>query len=230
MKSERESFERCQAFIASNFIDSPDLPERIPVALTLSRESFSRCHEIGDELLLRLDQERPHEENKWALFDQNLIQQVLEDHNLPERLGQYMPEDRDHNLSGLINEILGVHPNQWRLFHYTCDTIVRLAKVGNVILIGRASHIITREMAHVRHVRLIAPKEDRIKRAGQQLRMSKREAAREVRHRDAASEAYTRSHFDETLSNPEAYDLVLNTGRLSNSEAVDLLYRLIQRP
>jgi len=170
------------------------------------------------------------EAGKWALFDQNLVKRVLEDHNLPEHLARYMPEDRDHNLSGLINEILGVHPSQWELFHYTCDTIFRLAELGNVILIGRGAHILTREMEHVRHVRLIAPLEDRIKRARLKLDLNAKEAARAVRHRDAASEAYTRSHFDETLSNPEAYDLVLNTGRVSNAEAVDLLYRLIQRP
>lgn len=230
MSSDRESLQRCQAFIESNFLDSPGVHERVPIALTLSRQAFSRCHEIAGELLRRLDRQGPPEAGKWALFDQNLVKQVLEDHNLPEHLARYMPEDRDHNLSGLINEILGVHPSQWELFHYTCDTIFRLAKVGNVILIGRGAHVITRDMRHVRHARLIAPREDRIKRAGRRLGLSGKEAARAVRHRDAASEAYTRSHFDETLSNPEAYDLVLNTGRLSSAEAVDLLYRLIQRP
>ncbi|MFO7726100.1 MAG: cytidylate kinase-like family protein [Oceanipulchritudo sp.] len=230
MNAEQKSFRRCEAFIESNFMDSPKVRERVPVALTLSRESFSRCHEISEELIRKLDEDADSETGKWALFDQNLVRQVLEDHDLPERLARYMPEDRDHHLQGLINEILGVHPSQWQLFHYTCDTIYRLAKMGNVILIGRGSHIITRGMGHVRHARLVAPREDRVERASRRLGISTQEAAREVRQRDAASEAYARSHFDESLSETKAYDLVLNTGRLSNHEAVNLLYGLIQGP
>ena len=30
----------------------------------------------------------------WTIFDRNLVERVLEDHDLPARLAKFMPEDR----------------------------------------------------------------------------------------------------------------------------------------
>jgi cytidylate kinase len=219
---EAKSLRRCEAFIRSNFMEPPaGKVVGNPPALTVSRLAFSGAHEIAERFL-----QRP-ESQGWALFDRELVHRILKDHDLPETLARYMPEDRDHNLSGLINEVLGVHPSQWELFHYTCDTILKLAEVGRVILIGRGSHIITRELQHVRHIRIQAPMDYRIRRAARQLDIADSEARRRIRQLDSASEAYVRSHFDESLSNPECYDLTINTGRVGLGEAAGLLERLV---
>lgn len=217
------AIDRCRAFIDSNFVKQRPLPKRPRLAVALSREAFSDSHAIAEEMIQLLQKENHTKRREWALFDRDLVEKVLEDHHLPKLIGAYMPEDRDHNVTGLINEILGLHPSQWELFHHTCDTILKLAKVGNVIIIGRGAHVLTRHLPHVLRVRIVAPREERIARAMKRLEVSHGKAARRVRHEDAAREAYVRSHFDESLTEPLAYHLTLNSGGMSAKQAAGIL-------
>jgi hypothetical protein len=223
MSFQSHAYDRCRAFIDSNFVEPQPREKRIPLTLTLSRQSYSLSHAIAEELIKLLSEDKKLGQQEWALFDRNLVHKILEDHNLPKGLAKYMPEDRDHEFSGVINEILGVHPSLWTLFHYTCDTIRRLAKVGNVILIGRGAHIITRGMPHVLRVRIIAPFEQRVQRAAQHLEISSAEAGKRIRQDDQARAAFVRSHFDQPVDDSYAYDMVLNTGDIDVPTAARIL-------
>jgi hypothetical protein len=197
-------------------------------AVTISRKRFSHAHKIAEELLHLLNEDNELGKSQWALFDRDLVHKILEDHHLPEALSRYMPEDRDHDFSGIINEILGLHPSLWELFHHTCDTIAKLASVGNVILIGRGSHIITRNLSHVVHVRIIAPLEQRIERAAAIEQISATSAARIVRQDDHARTAFVKSHFDEDPDDPDAYHLTINTGKTDPRTAAAIILTAIK--
>ena len=229
MSLETNALHRCQAFIDSNFVQSQPVVKRKPLAVAISRQSYSHSHAIAEELIGLLEKDRRLGAQGWALFDRDLVHRILEDHNLPKALARYMPEDKDHDFTGVINEILGLHPSLWELFHHTCDTIYKLAKVGNVILIGRGAHIITRNLPHVLQVRIIAPFEQRVKNAAEQLEISDAEAHRRVKQEDQAREAFVRSHFDESLDNPFAYDLTLHSNRLGKGEAARILLTSLQQ-
>ena len=49
----------------------------------------------------------------WAVFDKNLLQKVIDDHNLPQKISEYMKEDKYSNLSSVVQEMLGLHPPRW---------------------------------------------------------------------------------------------------------------------
>ena len=221
-------YDRCRAFLDSNFVDPPPRKHKEQAAVAISRESFTHGHEIAEALIRRLDRDPVLGKRDWALFDRNLVEKILEDHHLPKTIAKYMPEDRDRDFTGTINEILGLHPSLWELFHYTCDTILKLADTGNVILMGRGAHVITRGMPHVLQARIVAPLPLRVERAMDELNISKTEATRKIKQDDQARAAYVRSHFDEDICNPFAYHMTLNTGILSINQAAELLYAAIQ--
>jgi cytidylate kinase len=228
MSPVNHSYERCRAFIASNFVESPVEIKRFTPSVAISRKAYSQAHAIAEELITLMEVKSAFEGDAWTLFDRSLVERILEDHNLPKAMARYMPEDRDHDFTGLINEILGVHPSSWKLFHYTCDTIHKLAKIGGVILIGRGSHIITRGMPHVLKVRIIAPMEQRICRATKLLDIPTAEATRRVKQDDAARAAFVRSHFDEDVDDPLAYDLTINTGEMDARAAAKTLFAALR--
>jgi len=93
----------------------------------------------------------------WTVFERNLAEKVLEEHNLPATLEHFMREDATFPLSDAVDELLGLHPSSWTLVEHTTQTIRRLAIMGNVILVGRGSNFISAHFPHVFHVRLIAP-------------------------------------------------------------------------
>lgn len=229
MSLERNALQRCQAFIDSNFVSTQPAEKRKPLALTLSRQVFSQSHAVGEQLITLLQQDRKLGGEDWALFDRDLVRKILDDHNLPKALARYMPEDKDHDFKGIINEIIGLHPSLWELFHHTCDTIYKLAKVGNVILIGRGAHIITRHLPHVLHVRIVAPFELRVKHAAAHLDVTEASARKQVKQDDQASEAFVRSHFDESLENPLAFHLTLNTGKLGTRQAAKIILEALHQ-
>ena len=229
MSDYSHAYTRCQAFIKSNFVDSPPREKsRQAKALTISRQAFSRSHLVAEKLIDLLHADMDLGKRNWALFDRDLVHKILREHNLPDHIAKYMPEDRDNAVTSTINEILGLHPSMWDLFHYTCDTIHKLASVGNVILIGRGAHIVTRDMPHVLRVRIIAPRQSRIARASEFLKLPIDEATKAVSRSDHAQAAYVQSHFDESIDDPESYDLTLNTGILSEDAAARILYHAIK--
>ena len=228
MSVEKRDLERCQAFINSNFVRAPSVKPGKRLALTISRQIFSGSHAIAKELIPLLQKDKHLGTEAWALFDRDLVHRILEDHNLPKAIARYMPEDRDHEVTGLINEILGLHPSSWNPFQYTCDTIHKLCSVGNVIVIGRGSHVITRAMPHVLKVRIVCPLEKRVERAARILDVTRDEARKQVKQDDAARTAFVRSHFGEDINDPLAYDITLNTDRLPDEAAARILLQALR--
>jgi cytidylate kinase len=78
------------------------------------------------------------------------------------------------------------------------------------------------------HVRIIAPFDERIRRASDQLGVSHAEAIKRLRQEDAARDAYVRSHFDEGLDRPLAYHLTLNSGEISIHKAASILHAALR--
>ncbi len=226
----KDAFQRCKAVIDSNFIEDGDRPRKTTPtpAITLSRLPCSGSHEIAKALLPQLEADPLLGGTPWALFDRELVHRTLEDHHLPKRLARYMPEDKDHEVSGLINEILGLHPSLWELFHHTCDTIVKLARMGNVILIGRGAHVLARGMPWVLRVRVVAPFEYRLQRAMTETGLPHGRAYRRLRQDDQARAAYIRSHFNESVDDPFAYDLTLNTANWSSEASAGILHEALR--
>jgi hypothetical protein len=198
------------------------------LAVTFSRQKYSRCHAIAEQLIDALSAAPDVFSGQWALFDQNLVHKVLEDMHLPARLAEFMPEDREHPLRGLINELVGLHPSLYELFNRTCDTIRNLARIGNVVVIGRGAHIVTSDLPQVVHFRVICETQARVRRAMQLEGWDATQATRQVRQDDTARSAYIREHFARDIDDPLAYDAVFNTSRLSDAEVVTAIIRILR--
>ncbi|RME93090.1 MAG: cytidylate kinase-like family protein [Verrucomicrobia bacterium] len=217
------SFDRCLSFINAQFRPgSPQREEAPRLAVTISRQAGCGAWEIARKLAERLDRAWPDPERPWTVFDRELVEKVLEDHHLPARLAEYMPEDRVPYVRDALEELLGLHPPSWELVRKTADTILRLAAMGRVILIGRAAHVITRPLPHMLHLRLIGSLQKRIERLCRQRGWDEKTARAYVERTDRARERYVREHFGADPTDPLDYDLVLNTDRFTTDQAAEV--------
>ena len=181
------------------------------------------AHLLAEKLNARLAQN----EQPWVVFDKNLINKVLEDKDLPQEIAKHIHEDKDTTVQALVGELLGLHPSMWTLFHHTSDTILKLARLGRCIIVGRGAEIITAKLKSGIHARLIAPEDTRVARLKVQLSLDEKAAAKYAHEQDEGRRRYIKNNFDRNIDDPLLYHAVLNTGLLSFEETASVLDAMI---
>jgi cytidylate kinase len=220
--------ERCRTFINSQIQPAgKGLPSAIDGglrrAVTISRQTGSGAHSVAERLAVLLQAHTPKDARPWTIFDRNLVEQVLEDHNLPQRLARFMPEDRVSEIANTMDELFGLHPPSWTLVRQTTETILHLAELGNVIVIGRGATIITGKLDYVFHVRLVGSLDKRVARIQELHNLNKKAALELIRREDRGRRRYLKTHFKADLDDPLLYHLVINTDLVSYEDAAQLI-------
>jgi cytidylate kinase len=180
-------------------------------AVTISRQAGAGGHDLAQKLADSLQHEELEPGGTWAVFDRNLVEKVLADHHLPARLAKFMPEDHISEITDIMDELFGLHPPSWVLVRQTSETILRLAKLGNVIILGRGGNVITSRLAHVFHIRLVGSLSRRVKRLEERSHLTPMAALRLVQHEDLARRRYLKQFFGKNIDDPLLYHLVINT-------------------
>ena len=196
-------------------------------AVTFSRESGSGAHDIAQQLATELQSDEPTGERPWTVFDKELVTKVLEDHHFPARMAEFIPEDRRNALQGAVEEMFGLRPSSWTLIQHMTETILRLVELGNVILIGRGAHVVTRGRKDVLHVRLTGSMEARAARVARTRKISQKQARETILREDQGRARYLKKYLDEDIENPLLYHVTINTDWISANRAVDLLTQLV---
>ena len=188
-------------------------------AVAISRQCGSGALVVAEKLTGLLQAHSPKDAPHWTVFDRNLMERVLEDHNLPKRLAKFLPEDRVSHLQDIMDELFGLHPPSWTIVHQTSETILQLAELGSVIVIGRGANVITAKLPRVLHVRLVAPIEKRVELTREFYGLTTK-AAREFRLREDRGRArYLKKYFHADIDDPLLYHMTLNTGLMSYDQA-----------
>lgn len=171
-------------------------------AVTISRQTGSGAHSVAEKLAVLLQAQTPKDACPWTVFDKNLVDKVVQEHDLPERVARFMPEDRTSAISDTMEELFGLHPPSWLLVRKVTETVLHLAELGNVILIGRGGALVTASLSHVFHVRLVGS----LKRRSSACRSSTNSSARRrcisSRRRTAGASVTSRSISTATSMTP----------------------------
>lgn len=225
-----ESSQRCLAYIEAHLRQGrkPGHPPAAPT-ITLSRLTGSGGIPIAERLAAFLQKHRPGKNAPWTVFHRSLVERVLEDHNLPAKLGDYMPEDRVSYIQDTMEELLGLHPSRTSLVTQVTETVLGLAELGNCILIGRGANFILAKDPRAFHVRLVSDLVKRIDRVRTDKGMTDAEAKDFIQREDTARARYVKSHFDASIDDPLTYHLVLNTEWFSADEAAETIGHAILR-
>ena len=200
------------------------LPSSPRPAVTISREAGSGALIVANLIAKQLDRDCPGDPPcPWAVLDRTLVTKILEDHGLSKKIEEFMPEQFRFPLNEAFEYLLGLHPPSWTLREYAKKTIRKLAKNGNVILVGRGGAFITERLPHVLHVRLIAPFDFRVQNMARMQGISEQQAARMVRANDAANRHYVRAYLNANVRDSSYYDLVVNTANTGFDRAARIV-------
>ncbi len=114
-------------------------------------------------------------------------------------------------------------------------TVLHLAQHDDVVIVGLGAGQLLKGLRHVLRLEVVAPMDLRIERVMQNGYddtpgpLTRDQARDLIRHRDRAAAGYMRYMFNIDWMEPQNWDLVINTGRFSLSEATDLVVAIVEQ-
>jgi len=227
----KNQIDLCRAYLrsASGVESVPDAGVKSPgPVVTISRQAGARGNSIAVALVEILQKNRNIPcRHQWTLFNQNLIQHVINEHSLPQSAADYLTEDGGGDVSTMIAEMLGLHPGVYNTVRSTAESIRRIARAGGAVIVGRGGNIITADIFHSVHVRLVGSEKTRVRHYAEYMDISEDQAAGEVARSDRARKRYLKSHYDANIDDSRHYDLTINTDRFSNEDAAGIIVRAL---
>lgn len=187
--------------------------------ITISHEMGAGGSEIGGALARRLG---------YRYVDQELISEAARRYGLIEEKLSHLDETKPS-----LFERFDVETRRYITVLQT--VLYEFADDDNVVLMGRGGQWLLRGIPHVLRVRVMAPFELRVKRvlkkmAGQMGETANLRSITEmVRRDDTEKSGRMRYLYDEDLSDPALYDLVINTEKLPSEAFVEIVAGLVTR-
>jgi cytidylate kinase len=192
-------------------------PRGFTVAIT--REAGARGGSIARRVARQLG---------WQLFNQDLLDYLNRDATARAELIADLPP----GATAWADAELARLSEQYRLAPGSDTTeVMRLmlsvAARGEAVLVGRGAGFVLPAETTV-HVRVVAPLDDRIAFMGQLHRLTKDEAAEEVRIRDGRRTAFLSHLFPQDVLDPYRYDLIVNSSRLGEEECANVIADVVR--
>ena len=197
--------------------------------VTISRQMGA----MGEKVAYRASgilTETSNGEHPWVVVDKDLGERVIEDHHLPKRISKFFTGEQILSINDHFDGILGLSVPGRVMIEKMANTIIQLARIGQVIFIGRAAHIITAQFPRAMHIRITGSFDRRVERIAKSNHCTWDEASTQVRTVDEQRRHFASTYFQSDLDDPNDYDMVFNTDRISVEEGARVIAHLVSSP
>lgn len=111
-----------------------------------------------------------------------------------------------------------------KLYAVTMETIIReLAASGQIVILGRGSQMMLRDVPRALHALTISPMEVRSQRLAEREEIALEEAKRQTLENDQAREAFFRKFWKTDVEDARLYDVSVETSRLGFDAAAEVV-------
>ena len=100
------------------------------------------------------------------------------------------------------------------LVRITEAVVKEVAAEGKVVLVGRAAPVVIGQLPDALHVKLVAPRENRVRYAMEAEQLERKAAEKLTSDTDSNRARYHRQYYGRDWDDPVNYHMVLNTGLL----------------
>lgn len=226
VKALEEYFKRKISYHEESYAGKTFIPEPF---VTISRETGAGGIHFGELLAQFLNSFDNTRKNEWKSFEKNLVDQIAQEHDIPVEMAKYIPERKISEMQDVLEQLFALHPSEESMIRKASNTILHLAMLGDVILIGRGANIITRHLTGGVHIRLIDTLERKIKNIQDIFSIGKSEAAKFIREEDKGRKLYIKKFFSSDIEDPSLYSLVINLSLISTHNSIRLIGEEIKR-
>lgn len=191
----------------------------IQPVITVSRQHGSRGSEVARRLADRFH---------YTLLHRDIIDRICESTGYTRRLLEALDEHARSQVTIWIESMLwGKYLDGTDYAVALLKTVRSIAQLGGVIVVGRGANFIIGPDAGV-HVRIVAPREERIAALMRRKALTEADATREVEAVDEERMKFIRKLFGRSADDPLAYDLIVNESGRDLDSLVDLVARVAE--
>ncbi len=186
--------------------------------ITLSREYGVGAFEVAEKVV-HIINEKYKNAHDWAAYDRNLLDNIINDLGLSESLAETLTSNSRKKMTDFLQTSFSKFPPQVAVYRKLVETIRTLAIAGNVVIVGRAGNIITRDMVKGFHVRIVAPLSFRADRISRTHNIGHKEAEKLIIEKDGARDGFIKEYVKFDNAEPLNYHIVVNLGQMTVDEA-----------
>jgi cytidylate kinase len=162
-------------------------------------------------------------------FHRDIVQGIAKSAHSSEKVINTLERERLSGMEDFISSVIRdkyLYPGTYQ--RHLMKVVSAIAKHGKAVIVGRGANFILPPEKRL-SVRVIAPLEVRIRNICRQFDVPEEKARRRVIRRESRRSAFVRQTFHAKISDPEHYDMVLNTGRLGIDGAAAAIIGAVQR-
>lgn len=206
--------------IKQHFIKIPDKMKNLTI--TLSRQYG--CDSFPFALKLKEELEKKTSSH-WTILDHSLIEEISKVTN--ESLNELMGSVNNQGVVSSLGKLFGRKADS-SSYDLVKEFIKEMAKVGNVIIIGRGASFFTQGFLNTIHIRMVAMPEYRINYIMKLKDLSREEAEKNVEENQKKREDFLINIIKSDAHRAEYYHLFVNIGKLDKEEAMSCVMALAE--
>jgi len=190
--------------------------------VTISREYGCGGFEIAVktvEIMNSMQKKEP----VWAAYDRKLLDNIIKDMGLSSSLLDTLTNNARNQFTNLLQTSFTSFPPQVAVYRKLAETIRLLALNGNVVIVGRAGNVITRDLKHGYHVRLVASPEWRIDTLKEKYNLKRKDAENRMYDKTKQREGFLKEFIKFDPADPCNYHLVINCECHSTEETAKII-------
>jgi cytidylate kinase len=190
--------------------------------VTLSREYGVGAFGLSEKIV-HLINEKYKPVPEWASYDRKLLDKIMDDLGLSKSLAETLTDGARKKMTDFIQTSFSKFPPQVAVYRRLVEIIRTLAVTGNVVIVGRAGNIITRDMVKGFHVRIVAPLSYRAENISKRMNVSHKEAEQLIIDKDAQRDGFIQEFVKFDNTDPNNYHITVNLGHMSVDEAAAVI-------
>jgi cytidylate kinase len=167
----------------------------------------------------------------WRCMDRELVERVARDHHMSARLIDALEESSHSYVMEFLRGLRlrdGGPPSDLGVVRRMAETMRGLAHAGHVILVGLGGVFMTRNMPGGIHVRLVAPRDFRVRNIARMDGISRTAARERVHHLDEQRIGYYRSFWPNDLLSDELFHLTMNSSVMTEPQMANCVVELVK--
>jgi cytidylate kinase len=192
--------------------------------ITLAREAGTPDGELARAVGAKLG---------WKVYDHELLERIASEMGLRTNLLESVDEKHGSWVGDILREAMAAvaqvpAPSEDSYACHLIETVLSLGMLGQCVIVGRGAAQLLPTETTLR-VRLVAPFNQRLSHLQRELGLSRAAAERKLCEIERQRRAFVLDHFHKDPADPDNYDLLLNTARLSVDDCADMIIACLDR-